>query len=288
MEELEQEEIQEEETDELDDLDSQLLEDEEEATIEIGGQAVKMSDLEKVYNDYSNDNNWQKTNTQKAQEIAAERQRLDEERQQFEQLRHDTELLLRQNQYQTPKMEQRDDPYYGMSQEEWEDSTPNEQRIIKNQYEQQKSWDNFLKQNEQKEFYNQTQSEHSRLKNIYSDYNSQFIERSILERSNNFLPQFEDIYLAETYKKILKGDPDAIKSMIPDTIKNEIQQNARKQLIEDLRKKDQQRKNLATVSPEKTALGKIPDSKPIGKQSYRDIRGDVLRTMNEEKITLFE
>jgi hypothetical protein len=66
---------------ELDDLDPQLFESdkeeatpEEEATIEIKGQPVKLSDVEKIWDNYQNDSKWQSTNTQKAQEIAAEKQ----------------------------------------------------------------------------------------------------------------------------------------------------------------------------------------------------------------------
>ena len=283
MEDLEtQEEIQEEETDELDGLDAAGLE--EEATIDIDGQPVKLSDVEKIYKDYSNDTNWKATNTQKAQEISQEKQRLDEERQHIEQLRRDAELLLQRQQYQPPQQQEQQDQYYGLSQGDFEELTPFEQTMLKKQYAQEKAWKDWQTENEKKEFYNQTQVEHQRLKGVYSDYDGSAIERAIIQGRN----QFEDVHLAETFKRIKQGDPDTIKSFIPENILTEIKKQARNELIEDLRKKEAQRKKLATPTPEKGGLAKIPDSTPIKSKSYRDIRSDVLNTLQEEKISLFD
>ena len=277
-------------TEELDDLDVSLFENEdetpeEETTIEIDGEPVKLSDVEKIYKDYSNDENWKATNTQKAQEIAQEKQRLEEEKNYIEQLRRDAELLLQQKNYQQPQQTQTEnDPYYGVSQDEWEDMTPTEQRLVRNQYEQKQSWDSWLKQNEQKEFWNQTQSEHQKLKSLYPDYDGSNIERAIIQGRN----QFEDVHLAETFKRIKNGDPETIRSMIPENVLSDIKKQARDELIQDLRKKEAQRRKIASPQPEKGGLGKIPDSKPINQKSYRDIRSDVLNTLKDENISLFQ
>ena len=139
-------------------------------------------------------------------------------------------------------------------------------------------------ENEKKEFYQQTQSEHGRLKNIYDNYNGSEIERAIIKGRN----QFEDVHLAETYKRVLNGDADTIKSMIPENVIADIEKAARTKLIEDLRKKDQARRKLATPSPDKGGLGKIPDNKPISSKSYRDIRSDALNALREENVSLFD
>jgi len=280
----------------LDDLDPQLFESdkeettpEEEATIEIKGQPVKLSDVEKIWDNYQNDSKWQSTNTQKAQEIAAEKARLEQDKQHVEQLRRDAELLLNrsyqpQTNVQTQQSAEQQDKYFGLSAEEFEDLTPTEKLLIKNQYEQNQSWKNFQAENEKREFWQQTQAAHQQLKSLYPDYDGSFTERAIIQGRN----QFEDVYLAETFKRIKQGDPNTIKRLIPESVLNEIKQETRKQLIEDIRKKDQARKKLATPQPEKGGLGKIPDSTPVGKKTYRDIRSDVLSTLNEEKISLFE
>jgi len=280
----------------LDGLDSQLFEEsepeetpEEETTIEIKGQPVKLSDVEKVWDNYQNDSKWQTTNTQKAQEIAAEKARLEQERQTVEQLRRDAELLLNrsyqpQTSVQTQQAAEQQDKYFGLSQEEFEELTPTERLLIKNQYEQNQAWKNFQEENAKREFWQQTQATHQQLKGLYSDYDSSAIERAIIQGRN----QFEDVHLAETFKRIKQGDPNVIKSLIPETVMNEIKKEARQQLIEDLRKKDQARKKLATPAPEKGGLGKIPDATPINKKTYGDIRSDVLNTLREEKISLFE
>lgn len=279
----------------LDDLDPQLFEEseeqepEEEATIEIKGQPVKLSDVEAIWDNYQNDSKWQTTNTQKAQEIAAEKARLEQEKQQVEQLRRDAELLLNrsyqpQTNIQTQQSVEQQDKYFGLSADEFEDLTPTEKLILKNQYEQSQAWRTFQAENEKKEFWQQTQAEHNRLKGLYPEYDGSTIERAIIQGRN----QFEDVHLAETLKRIKQGDPNTIKSLIPEAVLNDIRMETRKQLIEELRRKDQARKKLATPQPEKGGLGKIPDSTPVGKKTYRDIRNDVLQTLNDEKISLFQ
>ena len=118
---------------------------------------------------------------------------------------------------------------------------------------------------------------------MYPDYDGSNIERAIIQGRN----QFEDVHLAETFKRIKNGDPDTIKNMIPEHVLNEIKKETRNQLIEDLRKKEAQRRKLASPQPEKGGLGKVPDSKPVNQKSYRDIRSDVLNTMRDENISLF-
>ena len=280
---------------ELDDLDPQLFEEngeqepEEEATIEIKGQPVKLSDVEKIWDNYQNDSKWQSTNTQKAQEIATEKARLEQDKQHVEQLRRDAELLLNrsyqpQNNVQTQQSAEQQDKYFGLSKEEFEDLTPTEAMLLKNLHETKQGFKSFQEESEKKEFWQQTQSAHQQLKSQYADYDGSTVERAIIQGRN----QFEDVHCAEAFKRIKQGDANTIRSLIPEAVLNEIKQETRKQLIDDIRKKDQARKKLATPQPEKGGLGKIPDATPVSKKSYRDIRSDVLNTLNEEKISLFE
>jgi len=293
-EELETQEIEEtQETDELEGLDTQLLEESPETveTILVDDQEVSRDD---VIDAYRNKEKWTTTNTQHSQEnkkafdeINEERKRLEEDRQYIEQLKRDVELTAKQNyQYQPQQQEQLNgnDQYFGMSQEDFEELAPHEKMILKNQYEQNKAWERFQQQNEQKEFYNQTQAEHGRLQSIYSDYNGKLIEEAIIRGRN----QFEDVHLAETYKKILKGDSDTLETFIPDEIKEKYRKEGKDNLIKNLREKEAQKKKIATPTPERGGLSKLPDTTPIKNKSYRDLRGEALRTLEEEKISLFE
>jgi len=155
------------ETQETEETPEPETQEEEEAkeTVLIDDQEVELDLVAKAYKDMQNNDSWQATNTQKAQEIAEKERRLEEDRQQVEQLRHDIELLAQRNYQQPQEKEQLEgDKYFGLKQEDYEDLTPFEQTVLKKQYEQEKAWENWQTENEKKEFFNQTQSEHSRLK----------------------------------------------------------------------------------------------------------------------------
>jgi hypothetical protein len=81
-----------------------------------------------------------------------------------------------------------------LAENEFEDLTPTEKLILKNQYEQSQAWRTFQAENEKKEFWQQTQSAHQQLKSQYSDYDGSTVERAIIQGRN----QFEDVHLAET------------------------------------------------------------------------------------------
>jgi len=273
MEDLETPEI---ETQEEENLEQ---ESEEKETVLIDDQEVEWDSVVNAYKDMQNNEKWQATNTQKAQEIAADRERLEAERQHIEQLRRDAELLLQQPQYRQQTQPEQQDKYFGLTQEDYEDLTPFEQTILKEQHAQKMAWKTFQEENEKKEFYNQTQAEHSRLKSLYPDYDGSLVERSIIEGRN----QFEDAYLAEAYKKIKNGDPTSIKSMIPDSVMEEIRKEERNKVIEEVKKKEQMKSKLSTVSPDKPGLSKLP-SKPA--KNYNEVQENVLRRIHEQGISL--
>jgi len=272
--------IMDEETQELETPETQEEETEEKETVFIDDQEVEWDSVVKAYKDMQNNENWQATNTQKAQEIAAEKQRLEEERQKYEQLRRDTELLLQRQNYQQPPQEQQQDKFYGLSQEDFEELTPFEQTVLKKQYEQEKAWKSWQEENQRKEFYNQTQAEHSRLKSLYQDYDPGTIERSIIQGRES---QFEDVYLAESYKRLKNGDPNAIKGMIPQSVMDEIKKEVRNQVLEEVKKKEQMKSKLSTVSPEKPGLPKLP-LQPA--KNYHDVQENVIRRLREQGISL--
>lgn len=61
--------------------------------IEINGETYSYEDLELALNDSQNRSEWQKSNTQKAQEIADMRKELDAEKSKFNSLREDEDLM---------------------------------------------------------------------------------------------------------------------------------------------------------------------------------------------------
>ncbi|MFX0209380.1 MAG: hypothetical protein ACFFDT_25575, partial [Candidatus Hodarchaeota archaeon] len=171
------------------------------------------------------------------------------------------------------------DQYCGLTPEEFEDLSLAEQRILRNQYDQQKQWQEWQEENKREKFFNQTQAEHQRLKGIYTDYNEREIERTIMQGRN----QFEDAYLSDKQRRIMQGDPETIKSLIPESLMTEIRKEVRTQLIEEARKKEEMRKKLSTVAPDKPGLPKLPQ-KPA--QSWHDVDERVLQRIKEEGISL--
>lgn len=255
-------------------------EEEEKETVLIDDQEVEWDSVVKAYKDMQNNDAWQASNTQKAQEIAAEKQRLEDEKRTIEQLRRDAELLLQRQNYQQPQQEQLNDQFYGLSQEDFEDLTPFEQTMIKKQYEQEKAWKSWQEENQRKEFYNQTQTEHSRLKSLYQDYDSRSIEESIIRGRES---QFEDVYLAEAYKRLKNGDPNAIKGMIPQSVMEEIKKEVRNQVLEEVKKKEQMKTKLSTTAPDKPGLTKLP-SPPA--KTYNEVQDRVLQKIREQGLSL--
>jgi len=244
--------------------------------IAIDDQEVPLADVMEAY---KNKNEWQKSNTQKAQEIAAERQRLEEERKLYEQREADLRSF-EQRMYQQATPPQQEQPLSMMQPNiDLEDLDPATRAI----YEQVANLNNqFQKTNEEREkekFIQQTQSEHQRLKSQYSDYDPVNIERSLIQGRN----QFEDAYLAEKYKAIQGNNKDAIKQMIPQDLMDEIRSQHRKEFIEEARKKQLNRKNLATPQPGKTALSKLP---PKEAKSWTDVRSNARNYISENNLSL--
>jgi len=270
------------ETQETEETPEPETQEEEEAkeTVLIDDQEVELDLVAKAYKDMQNNDSWQATNTQKAQEIAEKERRLEEDRQQVEQLRHDIELLAQRNYQQPQEKEQLEgDKYFGLKQEDYEELTPFEQTVLKKQYEQEKAWENWQTENEKKEFFNQTQSEHSRLKGLYPDYDPSFAERAVIDGRN----QFEDVHLAESFKKLKNGDANAIKSMIPENVMEEIKKEVRTQVLEEARKKEQMKSKLSSVSPDKPGLTKLP-AQPA--KNYYDVQKNALKRLREQGISL--
>jgi hypothetical protein len=260
------------------------VEQEEKEVVLIDDQEVPWDSVVKAYQDMQNNQNWQASNTQKAQEIAAEKQRLEADKQYVEQLRKDAELLLNrtyqpQTPYQTQQAVEQQDEYFGLNKEEFEDLTTTEKMLLKSQFETNQSLKKFQEENARKEFYTQTQMEHQRLKSLYPDYDGLLIERTIIQGRN----QFEDAYLADAYKKLKSGDANAIKSMIPATVMDEIKKEVRNQVIEEARKKEQMKSKLSTVSPDKPGLSKLP-TQPA--KNYNDVQKNVMQILKEKGLSL--
>lgn len=253
----------------------------EKEVVLIDDQEVSWSD---VVDAWKNKNEWQATNTQHSQANKAEFERINQEKQYVEQLRKDAELLLnRTYQPQTPNQTQQaveqQDEYFGLNKEEFEDLTPTEKMLLKNLHETKQGFRSFQEENARKEFYNQTQAEHQRLKSLYPDYDGSLVERTIIQGRN----QFEDAYMSDAFRKLKSGDPNAIKSMIPPAVMEEIKKEVRNQVIEEARKKEQMKTKLSTVAPDKPGLSQLP-AQPA--KNYNDVQKNVLRIIKEKGLSL--
>ena len=81
--------------DELEGLSADSLEEKEISTetIKIGDKEVPYNEVVERYNNSFNDENWEKKNTVRSQELAEEKRRLEQDRTDFEQRRRDFETL---------------------------------------------------------------------------------------------------------------------------------------------------------------------------------------------------
>lgn len=249
--------------------------------IEVDGQEVPFKE---VIEAYKNKSEWQKSNTQKAQEIAEQKRRLEEEQRRLEEREADLRALesslyqqispLQMQQPQKPSTPGELEEY-----DELEDVDPAMKKILQRLEMQEQRFKEWQEQYQQQQFISQTQAEHQRLKSLYPDYEPTQIERSIIAGRN----QFEDVYKAQKYDAILKGDKESILQLIPESIKAELKTEARKEIIEELRKREKARKAISTPQPTKGALPKIPKGKP---KSYFEAKQDILETLHEEGLSL--
>ena len=250
----------------------------EDEFIEVDGEKIPLKDAILAF---KNKNEWQKSNTQKAQEIAEEKRRLEEEQRQIEEERQRINLLMQQQPQQPAQPEQPNTSLkeLGIDLEDVDD--PALRVVLEKLQSQEQKFNQWQQQMEEQRFLEQSQRQHEKLKQTFPDYNPDMVEQAILKGRD----PFEDTYKALKYDAIIKGDPEQLKSMIPKQVIDEIKKDARKQLIEDLRKREKKLKSVSTTTPAGQALPRMPEHKP---EDYNEAKQDVLKAIAEEGISLFE
>lgn len=273
------------ETPTTDDLDVSLIEEEPITEVSTDVEKVLIDDQEvpydEVINAYKNKGEWQKSNTQKAQEIAEERRRLDSIKSEIEQ-REQNLRAWEQGMYQgrgQTQLNEQPPQQFNLSQEELDLMTPYERKIYEYTKAQDERWQQWQQEQQKKEFTRELEARHSKIKSQHPDYDPVSIERSFIQGRE----PFEDAFFADKYKAITKGDKNALLSLVPDDIKSQWKEEAKKEVIEDLRKKQQQRQNLGTAKPDKGGLIKQPSQKA---KNYFDATQSALRSLQEEGVKL--
>ena len=270
-----------------DELDVSLIENdapgdgESQEVIRVGEEEVPYDDVIKAY---QNKSEWQKSNTQRAQEIAEDKRRLEEQQRQIEQREVDLrawEQGMYQGRTQAQPQEQPQNADFNLTPEELEDMTAYERKMYNFQKTQAERFNQWQKDQEQREFANQMQSRHEKLKSQYNDYDPTQIERSLIQGRE----PFEDAYLAEKYKAITQGNRDALMGLIPEDIKTQLKTEAKQELIADWKKKQQQRKNVSTTKPSAQGLAKVPGETP---KNYYEANDSALKALHDEGLSLIE
>ncbi len=249
--------------------------------IKIGDEEVP---LKEAIDAYKNKNNWQQSNTQEAQRIAKEKKRLEEEQRHIEEEKARIEMLVQQQQL-TPQQQQSQPPESKNPLEDLgidpEDVDPATKAILDRLQKQEQRFNEWQQQLEEQQFITQSKMQHEKLKGTFADYNPNIVEQAILKGRD----PFEDTYKALKYDAITKGDANSIKSIIPKEIIEEIKRETRKQLIEDLRKREKKVKGIASSTPTGQSLSKMPSKAP---SNYIEAKMDVMNMLAEEGISLTE
>ena len=248
------------------------VEGEKDVEVEVGEEKVKLSDLIKSHTDKKT---WQKSNTEKAQELAERERRIQEHNAEME--RKERELrALESNLYQRiPNQESGalEDEDLGVKLDEFSD--PALAAIAKTV----QALKADLKKNqqtfEQQQFINQTRAVHSELASKYPDYDPAVVETRIIDGRAN---RFEDAHKAMQFEKIQKADPEMIKKLIPDSMVQQIRAEERKKLITEANKRLKLRKEGMTPKP-KAGVSKTP--KEGLPKTYHDIKDEALEMIDE-------
>lgn len=236
--------------------------------IELDGESVPVDDLADIYKTYKDDTKWQAKNTQEAQRIADERRQLETERREIEQWRREYEQKSQEppkDNFEIPE-DIEDDPYLAALYRQNADLT---QKL-----------DSLVETQERQAFEAQTKQLHADLQSQYEDYDPTKVEDAIISGRN----QFEDAYLAEKWKAI-QNDPGEMKTLIPDDIKNELIKQGRTELANELRKKQQMRKDAAGPTPSRTAVSKMPQGTA---KNFREAREQAEKFLIDNNLSLME
>lgn len=274
-------------TNELDEIDLSLVESETpaeqteepiEEVIKIGDEEVPINKLQEVYKNYANDNKWKAANDKRSSEVKEQERRLQE----LEQRLNERESDLRayeQGLYQS-KESPKTNPinFKGLSDEELEELDPATRAIYENLNsvsQQMQSWESRL---ESERFKSQLEAHHSSLKSKYGDYDPLQIERSYIRGRD----QMEDIYLSDKYRALL-SNPTEMRKHISEDVINEIKKEERAKLIQDIKKRQEMRHKVSIPKPDKTSLGKLPES-PI--KNSTDLMNSAKQYLSENDLSL--
>jgi len=273
-----QEETPETEEPSLEDLTTADLKEEpstpEELTVTIGDEDVKVSELADWY---ANDKKWKAKNTQEAQKIAEERKRLETERVRLEKIMSESkESEPEESEDLFGEIDDYDDPTVKalLSHTRQQDATV--KKLLA-------EMDAIKKQREQDQFAFQSQSEHSRLKSMYQDYDPEAIENETL----NTQSWYEKVYQAKKLNDLLNNPEAMLKSLPEDFLKKyrkEIEDDFKAQLVTRLKKKEEAAKK-ASSTPTVTGTGGIKETveQPT---TYRDARKSALDELREAGLSL--
>ncbi|PIZ12970.1 MAG: hypothetical protein COY53_07245 [Elusimicrobia bacterium CG_4_10_14_0_8_um_filter_37_32] len=245
------------------------LSNEKEETIQIGDAEVPYRE---VIEAYTNKSNWQKSNTQKAQELAEERRRLEETEQRLLQQEQGLRNYpINQQQTRTPNEQ-------GLSEEDLNDLDPATRTIIQKVSTMEQRVNQWQEDLERSKFEQQLQVEHNRLKSKYADYNGDQVVQSVIKGRD----KLEDAYLSDKYKQILSS-PENLKSLIPPEMIETIRKEERKKLIEEVQRKQKMRLDASLPQPSKTALSEFQQKEPKDKW---DFNKQLLNELKEKGISL--
>ena len=246
--------------------------------IKVGEEDVSTQTL---IDTYVNKHKWSKATTERDQELAGQRKKLDEQQKQIDQ----RETALRS--YEMGTYQQRTQ----LSSSESKNSQPvtnldefddPAMKTIYQELQDMKQTQSQWQENYQREqFALKTQSEHQRLQSQYSDYDPVQIEHLIIQGRNIY----EDAYKAEKLTKIKTGDKESIRSIIPEDLIKEIRLEERKRVIDDVKDREKKLKALAkgTPQPGKVALPAAPKTKA---KSYLEVKENILSELSEEGKSL--
>ena len=193
--------------------------------------------------------------------------------------------MLVQQQQLTPQQQQLQPPESKNPLEDLgidlEDVDPATKVILDRFQQQEQRFNEWQQQLEEQQFITQSKMQHEKLKSTFPDYDPNIVEQAILKGR----APFEDTYKALKYDAIMKGDSNSIKSIIPNEVIEEIKRETRKQLIEDLRKREKKLKGVTSSTPTGQSLPKMPEKAP---DNYTEAKKDVMNMIAEEGISLFE
>ncbi len=245
--------------------------------IKVGEEEVP---LDYVIKAYQNKSEWQKSNTQKAQEIAEERRRLTDEQRVISE-REANLRALEQGIYQQAPAYQTQTPQYQPPPDNFEIDDPVTKQLFQTVKGVGEKFNQFQEQYQRDQFFAETQREHSRLKSQFPDYEPTQVERSIIQGRR----PYEDVYKATKYDQIMRGDVETITKLVPAQLKEQMRAEVRKEILDELLKREQARKALGTSPPTKAVPGRLPQAKPKDKWEMKE---RLLAEISEEGLSLTE